>query len=86
MECDTLLVCIGRKPYTEGLGLEVCLDLITLVVYNCVCFHSNWVLLLIKGDVFQSMDDFRHPLTSIFNMYNWYLLNYMPYCITVPSL
>lgn len=24
MECDALLVCIGRKPYTEGLGLEVC--------------------------------------------------------------
>ncbi|XP_065901267.1 dihydrolipoyl dehydrogenase, mitochondrial-like isoform X2 [Dysidea avara] len=22
MECDTLLVCIGRKPYTDGLGLE----------------------------------------------------------------
>ena len=23
MECDVLLVCVGRKPYTEGLGLEV---------------------------------------------------------------
>ena len=23
LECDVLLVCIGRKPYTDGLGLEV---------------------------------------------------------------
>ena len=23
MECDVLLVCVGRKPYTENLGLEV---------------------------------------------------------------
>jgi dihydrolipoamide dehydrogenase len=22
LECDVLLVCVGRKPYTEGLGLE----------------------------------------------------------------
>ena len=22
MECDAVLVAIGRKPYTEGLGLE----------------------------------------------------------------
>lgn len=22
IECDVLLVCIGRRPYTEGLGLE----------------------------------------------------------------
>lgn len=22
IECDTLLVCVGRRPYTEGLGLE----------------------------------------------------------------
>ena len=23
MECDVLLVCVGRRPYTENLGLEV---------------------------------------------------------------
>ena len=23
VECDVLLVCVGRKPYTENLGLEV---------------------------------------------------------------
>jgi dihydrolipoamide dehydrogenase len=23
LECDTLLVCIGRKPYTSDIGLEV---------------------------------------------------------------
>lgn len=35
MECDTLLVCIGRKPYTDGLGLEVCLDvLLSMLLVN----------------------------------------------------
>lgn len=23
LECDVLLVCIGRRPYTDGLGLQV---------------------------------------------------------------
>ncbi len=23
MECDVLLVCVGRRPYTDNLGLEV---------------------------------------------------------------
>ena len=23
MECDVLLVCVGRRPYTTGLGMEV---------------------------------------------------------------
>ena len=23
LDCDVLLVCVGRKPYTAGLGLEV---------------------------------------------------------------
>ena len=23
VECDVLLVCVGRKPYTDNLGLEV---------------------------------------------------------------
>ena len=23
MECDVLLVCVGRRPYTTGLGVEV---------------------------------------------------------------
>jgi len=22
LDCDVLLVCIGRRPYTEGLGLD----------------------------------------------------------------
>lgn len=22
LDCDVLLVCIGRRPYTQGLGLE----------------------------------------------------------------
>lgn len=22
MDCDVLLVCVGRRPYTENLGLE----------------------------------------------------------------
>lgn len=24
LDCDTLLVCIGRRPFTEGLGLDTC--------------------------------------------------------------
>ena len=23
LQCDTVLVCIGRRPYTQNLGLEV---------------------------------------------------------------
>lgn len=23
IDCDVLLVCVGRKPYTNGLGLDV---------------------------------------------------------------
>lgn len=23
LDCDVLLVCIGRRPYTDGLGLQV---------------------------------------------------------------
>jgi dihydrolipoamide dehydrogenase len=23
MECDVLLVCVGRRPYTDNLGLQV---------------------------------------------------------------
>ena len=23
MECDVLLVCVGRRPYTDSLGLQV---------------------------------------------------------------
>ena len=37
MECDTLLVCIGRKPYTDGLGLEVCPGYYLVSIIICLC-------------------------------------------------
>ena len=32
VECDVLLVSVGRKPYTSGLGVEVCV---------CVCVQMT---------------------------------------------
>ena len=39
LSCDTLLVCIGRRPYTQNLGLEVGVIIIGNVfyVYEDVC-------------------------------------------------
>ncbi len=34
VECDVLLVSIGRRPYTANLGLEVC---VCVCVRACVC-------------------------------------------------
>ena len=45
LECDVLLVCVGRRPYTDNLGLEVsgCGRWVWLVVMttSCVeCWYS----------------------------------------------
>ena len=34
VQCDVLLVCVGRKPYTDNLGLEVTISIKTEVVSN----------------------------------------------------
>lgn len=34
VQCDVLLVCVGRKPYTDNLGLEVIISSEREVVSN----------------------------------------------------
>lgn len=82
MECDTLLVCIGRKPYTDGLGLEVCPGYYFSVNYNLFVLFRNWALLWIRGDVFQLMHASKHLLTSKYWVVTFCvnILAYMPLC------
>ena len=37
LTCDALLVCIGRRPYTNNLGLEVTIRCgMKFIMYSCI--------------------------------------------------
>jgi len=71
MECDTLLVCIGRKPYTEGLGLEVCCVQFSSL-FHCNAMFSNWGFPLMNEAVFQLIHVSRPLRTSKHDFSYWH--------------
>ena len=44
MECDVLLVCIGRRPYLENLGLEVkSMEITSKIIFHLVTKLSTFI-------------------------------------------
>ena len=41
LDCDVLLVSIGRRPYTKNLGLEVCVCVRVCVCGQCTVYIHN---------------------------------------------
>ena len=52
LDCDVLLVCVGRRPYTAGLGLEVrgggC-EGVCVCVCVCACVCVTYVLFILQN-------------------------------------
>ena len=53
MECDVLLVCVGRKPYTDNLGLEVRPGLVPIPPPGSHSGTRMWESLLMTGAGYQ---------------------------------
>ena len=50
LSCDTLLVCIGRRPYTQNLGLEV-----GLIIMELFCMYLSRRVLKVHSLLFQNI-------------------------------
>ena len=77
VECDVLLVCVGRRPYTDNLGLEVSLIPVPRPGLIQVPRHDRtWESVLTTGVEYQSTITSELQSTSEPILKSYILLNY----------